>query len=34
VTINGKPWNRVDSRLEAVELPAGADPLRIQVHYR
>jgi hypothetical protein len=34
VTINGKPWNRVDSRLEAVELPAGADLLRIQVHYR
>ncbi|MGI9072466.1 MAG: hypothetical protein ACR2JB_14390 [Bryobacteraceae bacterium] len=34
VTINGKAWNRVDSRLEAVELPASAEPLKIQVHYR
>jgi hypothetical protein len=34
VTVNGKAWNRVDSRLEAVELPASTDPLKIQVHYR
>ncbi len=34
VTINDKPWDRVDRRLEAVELPASSDTLRIQVHYR
>jgi hypothetical protein len=34
VTINGKAWNRVDLRLEAVELPASTEPLRIQVHYK
>ncbi|MGI8959141.1 MAG: hypothetical protein ACR2IV_05140 [Bryobacteraceae bacterium] len=34
VTINGKAWSRVDSRLEAVELPATSEPLKIQVHYR
>jgi hypothetical protein len=34
VTINGKRWNRVDPRLETVELPASAEPLKIQVHYK
>jgi hypothetical protein len=34
VAINGKAWNRVDSRLEAVELPASSEPLKVQVHYR
>jgi hypothetical protein len=32
--INGKAWSRVDSRLEAVELPVSSEPLKIQVHYR
>lgn len=33
VTIDGKAWNKVDRRIEAVELPATNKPLRIQVHY-
>ena len=31
VMINGQQWNRIDSRLEAVELPVSAEPLTIQV---
>jgi hypothetical protein len=34
VTINGKAWDKIDPRLEAVELPATHEALRIQVHYR
>jgi hypothetical protein len=33
VMINGQRWNRIDSRLEAVELPVSAEPLTIQVRY-
>jgi hypothetical protein len=29
--INDQRWNRIDSRLEAVELPVSAEPLTIQV---
>lgn len=32
-TINGKAWDRIDSRLEALELPASTEPLKIQIHY-
>jgi hypothetical protein len=32
--MNCKAWNRVDLRLEAVDLPVSSEPLKIQVHYR
>jgi len=34
VTLDGKPWTKIDRALEAVELPASAAPMRIEVRYR
>jgi hypothetical protein len=34
VTLNGQPWTRIDTKLEAIELPHGDRPLRIEVRYR
>jgi hypothetical protein len=34
VRLNGKPWTRIDTRLEAIELPNLADPLKLEIRYR
>jgi hypothetical protein len=34
VMLNGKPWTKMDSKLEAIELPAGGADLRLEIYYR
>jgi len=33
VTLNGKPWTKIDPAKEAIELPQDQGPLRIQIRY-
>lgn len=34
VRLNGKSWSRIDTRLEAIELPKQPGPLKLEIRYR
>lgn len=34
VTLNGKPWARIDARREAIELPLQRGPIDLRIRYR
>jgi hypothetical protein len=34
VTLNGKPWTRIDARNEAIELPTQKSPINLEIRYR
>jgi hypothetical protein len=33
VTVNGRPWNKIDAKNEAIELPQNQGTLRLQIRY-